>query len=78
MYGADHCWNGTINMHPRFPTSDDCSNDEIFLQSFDHDDGQRDYKAQRCYLPVGLAKCVADIMIKRHKVRRLHFVIVDL
>ena len=30
------------------------------------------------YPPVALAECVADIMIKHHKVRRLHLVIVDL
>ncbi len=34
--------------------------------------------AQRRYPPVALVECVADIMIKCHKVRRLHLVIVDL
>ena len=34
--------------------------------------------APRRYPPVALAECVADIMIKHHKVRRLHLVIVDL
>ena len=34
--------------------------------------------AQRRYLPVALIECVADIMQKHHKVRRLHLVIVDL
>ena len=34
--------------------------------------------AQRRYPPVALIECVADIMQKHHKVRRLHLVIVDL
>ena len=34
--------------------------------------------AQRRYPPVELIECVADIMQKHHKVRRLHLVIVDL
>ncbi len=78
MYGTGHCWNGTINMHLRHPTLSDCPNDETFLQSFDHDNGQTNYEARRRYPPVALAECVADIMIQRHKVRRLHLVIVDL
>ena len=24
MYGAGHCWNGTVSMHLRFPTLEDC------------------------------------------------------
>ena len=36
------------------------------------------HRKRRRYPPVALAECVADIMIKRHKVRRLHLVIVDL
>ena len=65
MYGTGHCWNGTINMHPRFPTLSECPDDETFLQSFDHEDGQTDHKAQRRYPPVALAERVADIMIQR-------------
>ena len=80
MYGTGHCWNGNVNMHLRSPTLSDCLEDEQFLHSFDHEDGQTDPVAQRRYPPVALAECVAapDIMIKRHKVRRLHLVIVDL
>ena len=78
MYGTGHCWNGTINMHLRCLTLNDCPNDETFLQSFDHDNGQTNNEAQRRYPPVALAECNADIMIQRHKVRRLRLVIVDL
>ena len=78
MYGAGHCWNGTVSMHLRSPTLEDCPEDVQFLCSFDQNDGQTGSMAQRRYPPVALVECVADIMIKHHKVRRLHLVIVDL
>ena len=78
MYGAGHCWNGAVSMHLRSPSLEDCPDDEQFLCSFDQNDGQIGSMAQRRYPPVALAECVADIMIKHHKVRRLHLVIVDL
>ena len=78
MYGAGHCWNGTVSMHLRSPSLEDCPEDEEFLRSFDQNDGQTGPMAQRRYPPVALAECVADIMFKRHKVRRVHLVIVDL
>ena len=78
MYGTGHCWNGRVNMHLRSSTLSECPDDEQFLQSFDHEDGHNDPEAQRRYPPVALAECVADIMIHRRKVRRLHLVIVDL
>ena len=77
MYGVGHCWNGAVNMHLRFPSLEDCPDDE-FLNNFDQRDGQTGPMAQRRYSSVVLAECVADILSKRHKVRRLHFVIVDL
>ena len=40
MYGAGHCWNGAVNMHLRFPSLEDCPEDEEFLRSFDQNDGQ--------------------------------------
>ena len=78
MYGVGHCWNGAVNMHLRSPSLEDCPNDEEFLSNFDQKDGQTGPMAQRRYPPVALAECVADILSKRHKVRRLHLVIVDL
>ena len=78
VYGTGHCWNGAINMHLRGTTLNNCPNDETFLQSFDHDNGQTNNEAQRRYPLVALAECVADIMIQRHQVRRLNLAIVDL
>ena len=72
MYGVGHCWNGAVNMHLRSPSLEDCPDDEEFLRNFDQRDGQTGPMAQRRYPPVALAECVADILSKRHKVRRLH------
>ena len=69
MYSAGHCWNGAVNMHLRSPSPEDCPNDKDFLNNFDQRDGQTGPMAQRRYLPVALAECVADILSKRHKVR---------
>ena len=74
MYGTGHCWKGTMNMHLRNPTLNDCPDDETFLQSFDPNNGQ----AQRRYPRVALVESVSDVLIQRRKVRRLHLVIVDL
>ena len=65
MYGAGHCWTGTVNMHLKSPSLEDCPEDEQFLCSFDQNDGQNGPMAQRRYPPVALAECVADIMFKR-------------
>ena len=78
MYGVGHCWNGSVNMHLRSPSLEEYPDDEEFLRNFDQQDGQPGPMAQRCYPPVALVECVADILSKRHKVRRLHLVIVDL
>ena len=77
MYGAGHCWNGSVSINLRSSTFEDCPADGQFLRCFDPTDGQTGPMAQRRYLPVALVECVADIMIKRHKVRRLHLVIVE-
>ena len=74
MYGTGHCWKGMVNMHLRHPTLNDCPDDETFLQCFDPNNGQ----AQRRYPPVALVESVSDVIIQRHKVRRLHLVIFDL
>ena len=78
MYGAGHCWHGTISMHLRGSSLEDCPGDDQFLSSLDHNDVPGGNMAQRRYPPVALIECVADIMQKHHKVRRLHLVIVDL
>ena len=78
MYGVGPRWNGAVNMHLRSPSLEDCPDDEEFLSNFDQQDGQTGPVAQQRYPPVALAECAADIMSKRHKVRRLHLVIVDL
>ena len=78
MYGAGHCWNGTVNMHLRGSSLDDCLSDDQFLSNFDHVDVPGGTLAQRRYPPVALVECVADIMQRHHKVCRLHLVIVDL
>ena len=78
MYGAGHCWHGTISMHLRSSSLEDCPGDDQFLSSLDHNDVPGGTMAQRRYPPVALIECVADIMQKHHKVRRLHLVIVDL
>ena len=78
MYGAGHCWHGTVSMHLRGSSLDDCLSDDQFLSSLDHNDVPGGTMAQRRYPPVALIECVADIMQKHHKVRRLHLVIVDL
>ena len=74
MYGTGHCWKVMVNVHLRHPTLNDCPGDETFLQFFDPNNGQ----AQRRYPPVALVESVSDVVIQRHKVRRLHLVIVDL
>ena len=78
MYGAGHCWHGTINMHLRGSSLEDCPGDDQFLSSLDLNDVPGGIMAQRRYPPVALIECVADITQKHHKVRRLHLVIVDL
>ena len=78
MYGGGHCWNGTISMHLRAPSLEECPGDDQFLSSFDQHDIQIGSTAQRRYPPVALVECVADIVLKHHKVHRLHLVIVDL
>ena len=78
MYGAEHCWNGTVSMHLRSSSLDDCLRDDQFLSTLDHVDVPGGTMAQQRYPPVALIECVADIMQKHHKVRRLHLVIVDL
>ena len=50
------------------------TNDETFLQSFDHSND----KAKQLYPPVALVESVSDAVIQRYKVRRLHLVIVGL
>ena len=35
MYGADHCWHGTINMHLRGSSLEDCPGDDQFLSLLD-------------------------------------------
>ena len=78
MYGAGHCWHGTINMHLRGSSLEDCPGDNQFISSLDHTDVPGGTMAQRRYPPVALIECVADIAQRHHKVRRLHLVIVDL
>ena len=78
MYGADHCWHGTINMHLRGPSLEDCPSDDQFLSSLDLIGVPGGTMAQRRYPPVVLIECVADITQRHHKVHRLHLVIVDL
>ena len=65
-------------MHLRGSSLDDCPSDDQFLSNLDHVDVPGGTMAQRRYPPVALIECVADIMQKHHKVRRLHLVIVDL
>ena len=67
-----------ISMHLHGPSLEDCPSDEQFLCSLDHEDVPGGTLAQRRYPPVALIECVADILHKHHKVRRLHLVIVDL
>ena len=69
MYGAGHCWHGTINMHLRGSLLDN-----QFLSSLDLTDVPGSALAQPRYPPVALIECVADIA----QVRPLHLVIVDL
>ena len=52
MYGTGHCWKGTINVHLRHQSLEDCPNDETFLQSFDHSND----KAKQLYPPVALVE----------------------
>ena len=78
MYGAGHCWHGTINMHLRGSSLEDCPGDNQFLSSLDLTDVPGGTMAQRRYPPVALIECVADIAQRHHEVRRLHLVIVDL
>ena len=59
MYGVGHCWNGTVNMHLRQPSLDECLGDNQFLSFLDHDDVPSDRTAQRRYPPVALIECVA-------------------
>ena len=40
IYSVGHCWDGTVNMHLRSPSLEDCPGDEKFLRSFDQNDGQ--------------------------------------
>ena len=54
MYGAGHCWNGTVDMHLRSPSLEDCPEDEQFLRNVDQNDGQTGPMAQRRYPPVAL------------------------
>ena len=61
MYGAEHCWNGMINMHLRQPSLNECLSDNQFLSFLDHDDVPSD-PAQRRYPPVALIECVADLI----------------
>ena len=74
MYGAEHCWHGTISMHLRGSSLEDCPGDDQFLSSLDHND----VPCGSSVTPVVLIECVADIMQQHYKVRRLHLVIVDL
>ena len=62
MYGAGHCWNGTVNMHLRGSSLDECPSDDQVLSNFDHIDVPGGTMAQRRYPPVALVECVADIM----------------
>ena len=78
MYGAGHCWSGTVNMHLRQSSLNECLGDNQFLSFLDHDDVPPDLTAQRRYPPVALIECVADLTQPHYKVRRLHLVIVDL
>ena len=64
MYGAGHCWHGTISMHLRGSSLEDCPGDDQFLSSLDHNDVPGGTMAQRRYLPVVLIECVADIVQK--------------
>ena len=38
MYGAGHCWHGTIKMHLRGSSLEDCPGDNQFISSLDHTD----------------------------------------
>ena len=71
MYGAGHCWHGTISMHLRGSSLEDCPGDDQFLSSLDHNDVPGGTMAQRRYPPEALIECVADITQKHHKVRHL-------
>ena len=35
MYGAGHCWHGTVNMHSRGSLLEDCPGDDQFLSLLD-------------------------------------------
>ena len=43
MYGAGHCWHGTINMHLRGSSLEDCPGDDQFLSLLDLTDVQGGY-----------------------------------
>ena len=51
MYGAGDCWHGTINMHLRGSSLEDCPSDDQFLSSLDLHDVPGGAMAQRRYLP---------------------------
>ena len=54
MYGARHCWNGTVSMHLRSSSLDDCLSDDQFLSTLDHVDVPGGPMAQRRYPPCSL------------------------
>ena len=49
MYGAGHCWHGTISMHLRGSSLEDCPGDDQFLSSLDLNDVPGGTMAQRRY-----------------------------
>ena len=49
MYGAGLCWHGTINMHLRGSSLEDCPGDNQFISSLDHTDVPGGTMAQRRY-----------------------------
>ena len=64
---AGHCWHGTINMHLRGSSLEDCPGDDRFLSLLDLTDVPGGTMAQRRYPPAALIECVADIAQRHHK-----------
>ena len=50
MYGAEHCWNGTVNMHLRGSSLAECPNDGQVLSNFDQIDVPGGTMAQRRHI----------------------------
>ena len=51
MYGAGHCWHGSINMHSRGSSLEGCPGDDQFLSLLDLTDVPGGTVAQRRYPP---------------------------